>query len=337
MSVPYYDSDVNVSEPTPQLGVSTSPTMPWPPALSIGDEAKVATQITQAPSLGAVGRVGDLDRISRAYCNIPLWLDESGNVVCPYCNRPSCAPKCMLRVLMESARTDLKFLEEQHARLTSPPQTAEDKTASFQQFCSRPDVLASISGGRLFTDFVEHYKIVHVVAEMGPWLFQLAQSYAAAHRGVGLEMPLERLKLRAERAVVLFLRLELSTLAAEDAWILQQVIESCGSPENYEPAIRSKIQAMMDLLTVLQAYFDHKGKQHLQRQRHALRVQMPPAEQDDPTAPRRCKGRTQSGVRCKLTEESVTKLHGRCAEAAQPLAKGEDYCNFHREQQFQRR
>lgn len=54
---------------------------------------------------------------------------------------------------------------------------------------------------------------------------------------------------------------------------------------------------------------------------------------DDPSLPNRCRGRTKAGVRCKLTEESVGKLHGRCAEAAEPLSRGAKYCKFHRDQE----
>lgn len=55
---------------------------------------------------------------------------------------------------------------------------------------------------------------------------------------------------------------------------------------------------------------------------------------DDPKAPRRCHGRTQSGARCKLTEQSVQKLHGKCADAAKPLQRGAKFCKFHRDQEF---
>eukprot|EP00270_Netrium_digitus_P007406 TRINITY_DN2156_c2_g1_i2.p1 TRINITY_DN2156_c2_g1~~TRINITY_DN2156_c2_g1_i2.p1 ORF type:complete len:444 (+),score=93.54 TRINITY_DN2156_c2_g1_i2:160-1491(+) len=55
---------------------------------------------------------------------------------------------------------------------------------------------------------------------------------------------------------------------------------------------------------------------------------------DDPCGPRRCKGRTQSGARCKLTEESASRLHGRCADAAKPLKEGAKYCKFHKDQEF---
>ena len=161
----------------------------------------------------------------------------------------------------------------------------------------------------------------------------------------------------------MFLRLDLNALSHEDTIILSNLVESAGVVETFDSSMQDKIQKIMDLISIAHAFHEMKVcsavcclpsymyfKDVSQTSRACvlqgkdgglkalLQGQSPIPSGgkfvEDPTGPRRCHGRTQSGARCKLTEESIHRLHGRCAEAAKPLAKGAKYCSFHKDQKF---
>ncbi|CAI5506779.1 unnamed protein product [Closterium sp. Naga37s-1] len=297
--------------------------------------------------------------VYKAYGSIPLWVDEHNNIVCQYCNgATACEPSCLLAGVMDNMRKDVGFLDAEDAR-QGVPVTPEELKDNFRLFCERNDVASLVSSQRLFEDFVDSKSIVLVLQSLGPWLVSEAQRYAEA--GGVHNQPRDRLALKCTRAVTLFLRLDLNALSLEDTIILSNVVESSGIMEEFDPVMQNNIQIVMDLLSIVHAFREMQGKDGGLK---ALLTGEPAAEvggsggrapapsvsgkkqpgvsvartattfEDDPTAPRRCHGRTQSGARCKLTEESVNKLHGRCADAARPLARGAKYCKFHRDQQF---
>eukprot|EP00475_Leptophrys_vorax_P041735 TRINITY_DN78783_c0_g1_i1.p1 TRINITY_DN78783_c0_g1~~TRINITY_DN78783_c0_g1_i1.p1 ORF type:complete len:318 (-),score=26.34 TRINITY_DN78783_c0_g1_i1:264-1217(-) len=299
-------------------------------------------------------------KVYKAYGSIPIWLDEHNHIVCQYCNgAKACEQSCLLSGVMDNMRKDIEFLDAEDSRLGIPV-THEELKDNFRLFCGREDVAALVSGDRLYEDFVDMKGIVLVLQSLGPWLISEAQRYAEA--GGVHNQPRDRLALKCTRAVTLFLRLDLNALSHEDTIILSNVVESSGVMEDFDPVMQSNIQIVMDLLSIAHAFREMQGKDGGLK---ALLMgagapassdstgvvsrgpsnaagaggRSQPARdsknfEDDPSAPRRCHGKTQSGARCKLTEESVHKLHGRCADAARPLARGAKYCKFHRDQQF---
>lgn len=232
---------------------------------------------------------------------------------------------------MLSMRNDVKFLDEEVAR-KERPYTQEEMKEHFKGFCQRQDVAAVVPSDQLYDSFVKKSNIVLVLQSLGPWLRGQAERYA--REGGVHNQPRDRLLLKCERAVALFLRLELNALSLEDTIILCNIIESAGSMESKDEVLHGRLQKAMDLISVAHAFKEMQGKSSTLKT--SLMKGGPASGEfvDDPKAPRRCHGRTQSGARCKLTELSVQKLHGKCADAAKPLQKGAKFCKFHRDQEF---
>lgn len=330
-------------------------------------------------------------RVYQAYGCIPIWLTEAGALQCTYCNSgdEGCLKSCLLANVMDKMRADVRYLDAEDAR-RGIPVTHLEMADRFRKFCFAEDVQSLVSGERLYKDFVDRHRILYVLQGLGPWLEKEAKRYAEA--GGVHNQDSKRLSLKCERAVVLFLRLELDALNEEDTIILCNVIESSGIPEAFNNTLQTSLQRVLDLLSIVNAVKEMqrrdgslllkemqweqeqlkaepqtltKETSHLPTSSTVLSLPSPPPPpsplplsssislpssasgsrslslssspvesfEDDPATPNRCRGRTKAGARCKLTEESVHKLHGRCAEAAEPLSRGAHYCKFHRDQE----
>lgn len=272
-------------------------------------------------------------RVYKAYGSIPVWLDDNSNIVCTYCNQGNagCAQGCLLAGVMQCMRNDIKFLDDEASRKETPV-TPEEMKEHFRVFCRRQDVAAVVPSEQLYESFVTKSNIVLVLQSLGPWLRGQAERYAK--EGGVHNQPRDRLLLKCERAVTLFLRLELNSLSLEDTIILCNIIESAGSMEAQDEVLHGRLQKAMDLISVAHAFKEMQGRSSTLKNSLMKGGSSSGEFVDDPKAPRRCHGRTQSGARCKLTELSVQKLHGKCADAAKPLQKGAKFCKFHRDQEF---
>lgn len=263
-------------------------------------------------------------RVYEAYGSIPIWLDEHGSIVCQYCNMGAegCAKSCLLAGVMNSMRNDVNFLDLEDARSGSAVTPGEIKD-NFRKFCDRPDVSSVVSGERLFDDFINRHKIIQTLQALETWLKLEGKRYA--DMGGVQNQPKERLALKCERALLLFLRLDLNALGREDTIILSNIIESSGIVDSFDPVMQNSIQNILDLVSITHAFKEMEGREGGIRKL----LREAPEFKDDPKGPQRCHGKTQSGARCKLTEDSINRLHGKCAEAAKPLARGSKYCKFH--------
>eukprot|EP00244_Chara_vulgaris_P001875 TRINITY_DN1310_c0_g1_i4.p1 TRINITY_DN1310_c0_g1~~TRINITY_DN1310_c0_g1_i4.p1 ORF type:complete len:164 (-),score=14.87 TRINITY_DN1310_c0_g1_i4:1208-1699(-) len=154
---------------------------------------------------------------------------------------------------------------------------------------------------------------------MGPWLREQAAMYATARgRQVQATPPVqEKWREKCSHAANLFLSLEVDLLSEREMILLSNIVET--SSALTDPSRRPLLEKLVNLIGVLHHYLLVQGRGDVD----------PNSECYSSLAPRRCHGMTQSGKRCKLTEESVYELHGRCAAAAEPLARGKKFCSFH--------
>jgi len=278
-------------------------------------------------------------RVHKAYGAIPIWLNQTGDLVCVYCNTGAegCSPSCLMSNAMNNMRADVAFLDAEDAR-NGIPVTHVEMADNFRCFCFSDEVQNLVNGEHLFLDFVENHRILLVLQGLGPWLKQEADRYAA--QGGVHNQAHDRLALKCCRAVAHFLRLELSYLSEEDTIILCNIIESSGVAES-----QASIQKVLDLLSIVNAVKEMQKRDFSLLLQELENAPLPPLDDHLPSPdadtasavtdnePTRCQGLTKAGQRCKLTAESVNRLHGRCAEAAEPLVRGERFCKFHKDQE----